>query len=290
MSFIDILTVVDEFIQGGHQFTCWDVTCEVRKRGESVKHSTIRNTVHGLNGDNLPPFRDSDYSRNTTNFVTKDGKSDTAEVYRKTDDWRDYDPDRVSTPNSNSSSDSSDSSVSTDFPPLQATVAPVAPTPAPKVPKRRSDVVLADITYECIYGCGKHCMSELIRNKSGKGSYIVYTDGTNSGQDRASTNTSVKTSSQLGKNFNVDKRGRICVRNDLVRQLGVKFGDRVYLQKNGGKGIIVSTAPSSYGYIGSLKVDRDDNVRISRAKQRKAGITAVQFTMTKDGNKLVLSV
>jgi hypothetical protein len=72
----------------------------------------------------------------------------------------------------------------------------------------------------------------------------------------------------------------------------VKPGDRVFLQKTNSGISIQKTAfpPGTAGYIGSLKVDKDGNIRVSRNFQRKAGVRpAPSFAMELKGGTVVLT-
>jgi len=93
--FLETLSLLSAWVEDGRQFTCFDVTKELRNKGHSVQHESTRRTVHGLHGLELEPFSSSNYVRSTTNFTTSTGLFDTAEVYHSKFDLGSYDPDQT---------------------------------------------------------------------------------------------------------------------------------------------------------------------------------------------------
>lgn len=77
--------------------------------------------------------------------------------------------------------------------------------------------------------------------------------------------TTPTTSSKKGQT--VDRRGRLCVSNKLIRQLAWKGS--VFVKVVPG-GINLSNAPG--GHLTSYWLDKDDNVRISARTLRKCGL------------------
>lgn len=91
---IEIVSILNEWMNAGHQFTCFDVTRELTNRGFNPVHQDTLDFVHGLSKADLPPFMGTAYGRFTTSFTTSSGYRDTAEVYRLHTDVSKYDPDR----------------------------------------------------------------------------------------------------------------------------------------------------------------------------------------------------
>lgn len=252
---LEILRVVDTWITDGNQFTCYDVTRQVRDNGFTLDHQDTRTLVHGLHEKQLGPFEDSDYDRFTTSFTTKDGRRDTAEVYRSSVDSDSYDPDWL-----DEDDDDDDSNVTI-----------VNITPATPQAKGKGACGL----------CGDP--SNHRRNATPPVSSAPSSVS-------SSANNNVQTSA---KKYRVDNRGRICVRQDLIKSLSLVYTDRIFLHELNGDLILtggeLQQLQNEEKYLGTLMVDKNRNVRISRHLQEKAGIKAVEFNMTSDGNKVVVS-
>ena len=85
---LETIRILGDWIDKGKQFTCFNVSRELRRRGHNVAHKATVEFVHALFGLSL-----SDYGRFTQSFTTASGHSDTAEVYKRLSDTSDYDPD-----------------------------------------------------------------------------------------------------------------------------------------------------------------------------------------------------
>jgi hypothetical protein len=244
---IETIRIIDKWIQNDEQFTCFDVTRQLRADGYDVKHTETRDLVHGLYDSDLPPFRGSNYKRSTKTFTTVLGVQDTAEVYHEASDYDDYNPDAldptvVIAAVVKTSVDKSDSTqvlckwCNVAHPHLQPKA--MSPMDIPVVPKKDTNV--------------------------------------------SNTATTSK--------YHVDSRGRICVRNELVKALDVKAGERVFLRKSPANNEFILSSHGGGDVFGSLRVDKDQNIRISRYLQKKAGLNASQFSMWQSGNKVIVSL
>jgi hypothetical protein len=138
--------VISERIDNQEMFTCFDITRILRDRGCTVRHQDVRETIHGLSGTDLPPFRNSGYTRNS--MIPVAGYNAHAEVYaHNSDDAYSYDPDALD-PGSSTPATPAAPPVTPAVPATQGTVStgvttgtPVA-TPKPKASgsKRRGKI------------------------------------------------------------------------------------------------------------------------------------------------------
>lgn len=239
---LEIIKVVRKWIEDGNQFTCWDVTKQVRDNGFTLDHQDTRTLVHGLH--EIGSFAESFYDRHTTSFTTKDGKHDTAEVYRASTDLNSYDPDWLD-------EDEDDDNI-------------VVVNIAPAVTKAA-----------VLKACG------------------ICGDASNHGKNPAPTPPPAPPAAPLpkpstNKKYKVDRRGRICVRQDLIKHLALDYTNRIFLHNDNGN-LVLSSKVLPKTLLGSLMVDKNQNVRISRHLQEKAGIKATEFSMTRNGNTVVVS-
>lgn len=76
-----------------------------------------------------------------------------------------------------------------------------------------------------------------------------------------------------------DARGRLCIPNNFIRKLGLKSGDMAYIHKTGlGISVNAATLPGQK-YIAALKVDKADNVRVTRNALEKASVNRFAYSM-----------
>ena len=93
-------------------------------------------------------------------------------------------------------------------------------------------------------------------------------------QKRVAIQTAAK-----GNRTSRDARGRLCVPNAMVRKLGLSAGDIAYIHAAGfGLTVKASNLPGQK-YLTSLKVDKDDNVRITRKALDKAGVARSEASL-----------
>lgn len=221
---LELVKVLTEWMVAGRQFTCFDITRELRARKHNVDHQATREIVHSLHGLKIGPFahktNGSEYDRYTKSFMTSSGHSDTAEVYKRVIDTAPYNPDQHL--KHGSVAMRPDGGFTFTISPVTSTTT-VTTQAAPKVKKQ--------------------------------------------------------------KTYGTDGRGRVCVRADLLKRLGVDQTSVVFLYKKDGGILICRTPKPLLNYIGKLHIDKDSNVRISKGIQRRAGIDSDEFTMnlTPDG-------
>lgn len=91
---LEIMDILERFMSEGRQFTCFDVTRELKSLGQQPRHRDVRDFVHGMGAEEVGPFMTHDYQRSTKTFTTDMGITDTAEVYHEVNDTSDYDPDQ----------------------------------------------------------------------------------------------------------------------------------------------------------------------------------------------------
>lgn len=261
---VELIRLMTDWMSKGYQFTCFDLTRRLRFDGLDFFHADVRMAVHGLHAERLGPFNGTDYDRYTTNFVCRSGQVDTAELYRLDLDFNPYDPDFHD-------------------------------------PDRDDDTIRdGDIVWGKEHGSGPYKWgSNLIHadwpyhhNKAKYWTKVnPNTDAVDESDDELEDLLDIVAGDDID-GYRVDNRGRICVRQSLTNQIGLKPGDFVYLQKSDGKTIVLSTSPTMDGtYVGYLKVDKDGNVRVGRAAQARAGVDSepVEFTMDIANGSIVLT-
>jgi hypothetical protein len=110
--------------------------------------------------------------------------------------------------------------------------------------------------------------------------------------DRSKFRATAKRSRHGRGSYHVDKRARICVPVQFLRQAGVKPGEEVLaLASRQDRRLLLSkTRPSDqvYQVVAAYRVDRDGNVRIVQATLKKASLGGDAYDIDGDADKVFL--
>jgi len=90
-----------------------------------------------------------------------------------------------------------------------------------------------------------------------------------------------------------DRRGRFCISNKMTRQVGMTHGNRVNIVCNSQYNYMqispANVAPYSAGTtVFNMKIDKDDNLRISKSMLREAGLLGKVLTVRLEGSTIVV--
>lgn len=89
-----------------------------------------------------------------------------------------------------------------------------------------------------------------------------------------------------------DGRGRVAIHNGFLVKLGRRPGNLVYVSKRkGGNGLVVLKSASKTGHLGTYKVDRSGNIRLSQKVLEAAGLSGtskVKLRLSDDSRAIVV--
>ena len=255
--------VIEEFCSQEALFTAWDVTRQVRKQiTGNVYHSKVREIVHDAFTEGKGQFASSQsggdwasssvevstgrYAWASSSVEVSTGRY--AQVYHLYDVWADdYDPNHWATRN-----------VLTDKPNNSLTI-------LPKQKQKHPNNVSTGVVTVPAPG-----VAQVTPNITAS---PVSSAPAPSATPKAAPTPAVNAKTIGPINRTTDKAGRISVPNNMVRQMGLETGDKVYVQVTSKGKMVVTTVPWAHKQLGKLTVDKDCNIRIGRSLTRKAGFT-----------------
>lgn len=239
---LSLVKIIEDFVEAEQMFTCWDVTKRLTSQGFKVFHNQVRDFVHGLkvNGSAVLDAWD----RNTHTFYLRAASAGgtnpmTAEVYAPS--WLDL----------------------KDYDPYAVSD---SSTPGIKPGLTRSPVNRV-----------------IIPSTTQKDTGSTITPGipavVKSVQKRIAAQTVAAKVNKPANRTSRDARGRLCIPNAMVRKMGLHTGDIAYIHKAVFGLTLRATTLPGQKYLTSLKVDKDDNVRITRKALDKAGVSRSTSSM-----------
>jgi len=296
---LETINVLEDLIARKEMFSCYDITKKLRDKGYITVHAKTRELIHGLHAQESIIF--ATYQRHTHTFMDYMGPV-TAEVYADIlANVNDYEPNKKSKPQGNA-----------------GTVKLVQKYPLGSKWEVISDGLKGYTYILKIFTSGDRGGSNSRIGKVGltnpmnlPGAFsagwltfpITVIDANNISEaewekicggdklERIDVPNAPIAPVTMGNRPTRDKRGRLCVPNSYIRGMKLKAGNTVYIHKTiNGLELSSDTTPNDK-YLTTLKVDKDNNVRISKKILKRADVlsSTQNSLITSDNSKVLIS-